>query len=72
MHDLSQLQRELTGDNKISVLLNQTQSRQMMLKMEACSTGQTELSRLMIPDSSKPMMSLAGSGFMMEEDHQNN
>ena len=35
---------------------------------KACSTGQTEFLRLMVPDSSNQMMSLAGSGFKMEED----
>ena len=39
--------------------------------MEACSTGQTESLRFMVPDSYNRMMSLAGSGFKMEEDHLN-
>ena len=30
----------------------------------------TESSRLMVPDSSNRMTSLAGSGFKIEEDHQ--
>ena len=41
-------------------------------KMEACSIGQTELSRFMVPDSSNRMISPADSGFKMEEDHLNN
>ena len=44
--------------------------------MEPCSNGQTELSRLMVTNSSNQMISgclilLAGSGFNTEEDHLN-
>ena len=39
--------------------------------MEAFSTGQTELLMLMVPVSPNQMISLAGSGFKMEEEHLN-
>ena len=39
--------------------------------MEAYSTGHTESLRLNVPDSFNWMMSLAGLGFKIEEDHLN-
>ena len=39
--------------------------------MEACTTGLTESSRLMVSDSANQMVSLADSGFNMEEDRLN-
>ena len=37
--------------------------------MKACSTGQTETLRLMVPESSNQLMSQAGSGVKTDEDN---